>query len=270
VAVDDVTPPAAAEPAPLAPPQRRPVAAKAHENRFAIAYVCLAVVVAGAIIAFAIVLKDGEKSAARWSVWQPNASGIDGTRQIADHVARRYRSEAGAQLTTNLIAPFTIQQAPISAVAIRNDVRGSDNQFYNYSFPTNVPFTLCGLGTRCAIATGKASLARGRLVRRQALELALYTFKYIKGSQSVLEYLPPAAGTQLSYALFLRKSDVDGALKQPLRETLPGVPPFKVSTQLQDDPAIDNMLQEHVFRVDYTQIPDGSVLTVLSPREISS
>lgn len=269
MAVDDVTPPAVVEPAPLAPPQRRPVAAKAHENRFAIAYVCLAVVVAGAIIAFAVVMKDGGTSTARWSVWQPNASGIDGTRQIADHVARRYRSETGAQLTTNLIAPFQIQQAPISAVAIRNDVRGSDNQFYNYSFPTNVPFTLCGLGTRCAIASGKPSLARGRLVRRQAFELALYTFKYISGSQSVLEYLPPAAGNQLTYAMFLRKSEVEGALGQPLRETLPGVPPFTVSTKLRDDPAIDNMLQEHIFRVDYTQIPDGSVLTVLSPREIS-
>ena len=270
MAVDDVTPTAAAEPSSLAPLQRRSVGAKAYENRFAIAYVGLAVVVAGAIIAFAVVMKDGGKTALRWSVWQPNASGIDGTRQIADHVARRYRSEGGTQLTTNLIAPFQIQQAPISAVAIRNDVRGSDNQFYNYSFPTNVPFTLCGLGTRCAIASGKPSLARGRLVRRQALELALYTFTYIKGSQSVLEYLPPAAGNQLTYAMFLRKSDVKGALEQPLRETLPGTPPFTASTKLQDDPAIDNMLQEHVFRVDYTQIPDGSVLTVLSPREITS
>lgn len=270
MAVDDVTAPAAAETAPLATPQRRTVAGKAYENRFAIAYVSLAVVVAAAIIAFAVILKDGGTSAARWSVWQPNASGIDGSRQIADHVARRYRSEAGTQLTTNLIAPFTIQNQAISAVAVRNDVRGTDNQFFSYSFPTNVPYTLCGLGTRCAIATGKASQARGRLIRRQAFELALYTFTYIKGSESVVEYLPPAAGNQLTYAMFLRKSEVEGALEQPLRATLPGVPPFTVSTQLQDDPAIDNMLQEHVFRVDYTQIPDGSVLTVLSPREITS
>ena len=39
---------------------------------------------------------------------------------------------------------------------------------------------------------------------------------------------------------------------------------------LGDDPAIDELLQEHVFRVSYTQIPDGSALAVLTPREIPS
>ena len=33
-----------------------------------------------------------------------------------------------------------------------------------------VMYTLCGLGARCAIATGTPSVSRGRLIRREALE----------------------------------------------------------------------------------------------------
>jgi hypothetical protein len=274
VAPDDVSPTksgtAAVEQAPLTTPERRPIQAKAYENRFSVAYLSLAVVVAGAIIGFAVLLKSNGASADHWSAWKPTAGGIDGTRQIADHVSRRYRGPSGAQLTTNLIAPFTIQSAAISAIAVRNDTRGSDNQFYTYNFPTNVPYTLCGLGDRCSIAGGKASLARGRLVRRQALEIALYTFKYIHGSQSVVAYLPPAAGTQLTNVVFLRKVEVEPELEGTLAATLPGKGPFSTSTKLRDDPAIDELLQEHVFRVSYTQIPDGSALAVLTPREIPS
>ena len=270
MATDDVTRTAAVEPAPLAPRERRQVAAKAHENRFSLAYLGLAVIVSAAIIAFALILKGHDSSSDRWSQWKPVAGGIDGSRQIADHVAPRYRSQDGTQLTTNLIAPFTIQSAAISAIAVRNDTRGSDNQFYTYNFPTNVPYTLCGLGDRCSIAGGKASPARARLVRRQALEIALYTFKYIHGSQSVVAYLPPPPGKQLTNVVFLRKVEVEPELEGTLAATLPGRGPFSTSTKLGDDPAIDELLQEHVFRVNYAQIPDGSVLAVLSPREIPS
>ncbi len=268
---DDLTPndsAAVAEPLP-APRGRRPVYAKAYEGRFSVAYLSLAVVVAGAIIAFAVLLKTRDANGTRWSTWKPTAGGLDGSRQIADHVGGRYRGAAGTQLTTNLVAPFTIQSTEISRIAVRNDTRGQDNVFYSYNFPANVPYTLCGLQSRCSIA-GKASRPRGRLVRRQAFEIALYTFKYIHGADSVIEYLPPAAGYQLTNVLFLRKTEVEDQLKRAFVTTLPGDGPFAISTKLPDDPAIDQMLQEHVFRVDYTQIPDGSVLAVLTPREIQS
>ena len=57
-------------------------------------------------------------------------------------------------------------------------------------------FSLCGLGQSCAIATGKASVERGTLVRREILELALYTFKYVGGVNHVIAFMPPARGKQ--------------------------------------------------------------------------
>ena len=98
----------------------------------------------------------------------------------------------------------------------------------------------------------------------------MYTFKYIHGAKSVIEYLPPAKGYQLTNVLFLRRTELEAQLKSPFAATLPGPGPFAVSTKLGDSSAVDQMLQEHIFRVTYTQIPDGSVLEVLTPRELTS
>ena len=46
------------------------------------------------------------------------------------------------------------------------------------------------LGTQCAISEGEPSEERHQLLRREALELALYTFKY-GDADSVIALLPP-------------------------------------------------------------------------------
>ena len=52
-------------------------------------------------------------------------------------------------------------------------------------------YSLCGLGASCSIATGTPSVERGELVRREILELALYTFKYVGGIENVIAFMPP-------------------------------------------------------------------------------
>ena len=52
-------------------------------------------------------------------------------------------------------------------------------------------YSFCGLGAHCSIATGKPSQTRGQLVRREALETALYTFKYMPVIDSVIVFMPP-------------------------------------------------------------------------------
>ena len=270
MAADDVTLVEGKAEAP-APEARRPIGMKAYEGRFSVAYLALAVVVAGAVIALAIVLKEPAKnSGPRWSAWRPTASGLDQARQIADHVGTRYRAPNGEELVTNLVTPFEINQVPLSGIAVRNGTSTRDVQFFDYSFPRNVPYTMCGLGNRCSILNGKPSRPRGRLIRREALELALYTFKYVRGAQSVIAYVPPAPGYQLTNVIFLRRSELEGALARPLGATLPGQGPFQPSSPLRDSPALDEMLQEHLFRTTYTQLPNGSALVVLTPRELQS
>ena len=86
-------------------------------------------------------------------------------------------------------------------------------------------YVLCGFGTNCAISGGKPSVERYDLLRREALELALYTFKYNHSIQSVLAYMPPAkaanaSGQATPSLIFLRRGDVKQALDQPLKTTL--------------------------------------------------
>jgi hypothetical protein len=258
------------QPARAAKPTRDRGHAKAFEGRFSIAYLSLAVIVAAAIIGFALVLKQHTASEARWSVWRPDASGLDASRQIATHVEREYRLPNGSQLTTNLVAPFSYGQVPITGIAVRNGTGPRDINFYSGVYPGNAPYTFCGLGKNCSIITGQSSRARGRLVRRQAIETALYTFKYVKGVNTVLAYLPPASGSPLNHVLFLRKADFKAALSVPLEKTLPGKGPFTIKTPAPEPPGLDDFASEHIFSFTFQQIPDGSAIIVLTPRELAS
>src|SRR5207248_11203222 len=62
-----------------------------------------------------------------------------------------------------------------------------------------IAYNLCGIGGKaCAIGVGTPSTERLLLLRREALELALYTFKYIHGTQNVVAILPPGKSAQTS------------------------------------------------------------------------
>ena len=71
-------------------------------------------------------------------------------------------------------------------------------------------YRLCGSGDNCSIAIGTPSPSELQLLRREALELSLYTFKYVKDVDSVVVFLPPPppsanAEQQTSGTLFLRR-----------------------------------------------------------------
>ena len=72
-------------------------------------------------------------------------------------------------------------------------------------------YSFCGLGTHCSIATGQPSQTRGQLVRREALETALYTFKYIPAINSVIVFMPPQQDipNQTTVLFFQRKNLAD-------------------------------------------------------------
>jgi hypothetical protein len=108
------------------------------------------------------------------------------------------------------------------------------------------------------------------LIRRQALELALYTFKYMKGVDSLLAYLPPAPGNQLTNVLFLRKADLQPQLDRPLEESLPGRGPFIAGKPVPQDELVTRLTNERSYKFNFQQIPDGTAIIVLTPLELSS
>ncbi|MGZ4416150.1 MAG: hypothetical protein ACXVRZ_17500, partial [Gaiellaceae bacterium] len=123
----------------------------------------------------------------------------------------------------------------------------------------------CGLGTSCAIASGTPSVERGQRVRREILELALYTFKYAAGIHNVIAFMPPQAGKQAKYVVYLRSSDLADELKQPLATTLGANVPLPKAIPAREAHAIDTTTGPRLYSFGVAQAPQGDLVFVLAP-----
>lgn len=252
----------------------------AYRGRFAGIYLALAAVAGLGIGAFLVLVARPDAGPAQaWSQWAPEGSELAKTRQIADHVSRQYRI-GGSQLTLALVGPPQVTsadgeavQVPISAIAVLPDTRTGQQEEGDVKVvdtTKNLQVVLCGLGERCSIAFGEPSEERHTLLRRQALEMALYTFHYVEGIDSVTVFLPPALPESQdqeisSTALYLERGDVRAELDQPLTQTLssptPGVGEI-VETELA---TVNRITLPRVYGFGYQQAQDGSAVLVLSP-----
>jgi len=127
-------------------------------------------------------------------------------------------------------------------------------------------FQFCGLGTSCAIASGSATVARGRLVRREALEVALYTFKYDPSITAMVAYMPSLPGQTASSLLYFQASNFAQQLREPLSKTLPlATPPLPTETDSVEKATIDKLTLSDVFSYTLTGLQDGSAALLLAP-----
>ena len=249
----------------------------AYRFRFGVAYLLLAAVL-GTAVGVGILLsgRDGKVAGPSWSLWQPNAD-ENGSRiqEIVRHVARRYRLDAERQLLAVIPGLPSIQNGDtriaIRGVAVRAPVVARTQEDFSFVDTQNgLMYILCGGAAGCAMG-GEASQARGRLVRREALELALYTFKYVDGVDSILAFWPPRAGSEATHALFFRKSDFDEQLDRPLQETLAPAPALQpTSIGSLEGTLVDRLTLPHFFRAQPVQAQDGSAILVLDPAVLGS
>ena len=265
---------ASAESAPATPAPVLPglPEVKGYSKHLAFVYTALALVLTGAIAGFVVlVVKPSVETKTVWSNWEPQEAGVTAmTKEIADHVAPRYRlKERGPQLVAVLsdgpivltgkskvqIKAVAIRQAPQSNAGIRV-VGAEKSRFY----------TLCGLGTNCSIEGGTPSATRGRLVRREALETALYTFKYVPSVDSVVAFMPPPPGETTTPVLFFEKSAFKEQLDQPLNKTLAlQTPPLPDAEDLAEAATIDKLTLKSIFSYELTALPTGGAAIVLDP-----
>jgi hypothetical protein len=254
------------------PPEPTP----AFRFRFGFAYLGLAAVL-GLAVGTGIVLagRPDQGAGPSWSQWQPAAKD-DGTRieEIARHVARRYRLDGRRQLLAVIPRAPSIQngdtQITISNVVVRAAVTRSQEDFERFATDRSLQYILCGGGSDCSMA-GESSNERGRLVRREALELALYTFKYVDNVDSVLAFWPPRAGAQETHTLFFRKADFSRQLEHPLQETLAEMPALRpTSLSSIERVLVDRLTLPHFFRAEPVQAQDGSAILVLDPVVLGS
>ena len=235
-------------------------------GRFRVIYGVLAVVLGGAVGTLIVLLgaTNGGGGPA-WSAWKPNGGSSDRASEIATFVSRHYRLDSGRQLVAvSVNQPPAVGRYPVKYLAL-SDGSSSSNISLMKADDT-VAYILCGLGQNCAINEGQASVARGQLLRREALELALYTFKYVHGTDSVVAFLPPKPGTRPRFVLFFQKDDLNDELHRPLARTLAPQRRLTPATLGSSDSAyVASVVDRHVFRYTFGQAADGSVYLALQP-----
>lgn len=274
-------------PAIIPAPERLPRAPFPHAPRFRATLATLFAIAAAALaVAVALITGGGGRATTTgtvaWSSWAPTSSGSVGVSEIAAHLAPYYRLSAAQQL--DVITPISVAQTTAAGtttgsgmtIAV-NTASAGKSQSLALLNGTTVAYNICGLGAHdCALA-GKASVTRMLLLRREALELALYTFEYIRGSQNVIIVLPPgrtvsSGGSTTSTAVtvsvaFVRK-ELQPWLQVPLSQTLaqypPEVPQLTLWSRTQEAGLVDQITAHALFSSQLQSQQVGGTLLVLT------
>jgi hypothetical protein len=208
-----------------------------YSARFQFLLGALVAVGAAAIVLLVAVIAGGGKSDSTtialrsgpaWSDWHPTAVGLEAARQIAEHVSHEYHQPDRRQLVIVTGGPLALGALPATIAIQRPADQGGDIDLLDGSA---VLYRMSGTHDRKGHVAGKPSPDLHLLLRREALELALYSFRYLGVSDAVV-LLPPgvlapdtpvtkAAGAQ-TQALLFRHSEaaLQTAIVRPLKETL--------------------------------------------------
>lgn len=181
-----------------------------------------------------------------WSSWKPTSE--NAPAEIAQFVAPRYQHEGGRQLVNVTGGPLQLEGTPLELVV---------DTGLNY-FPIGgkgVLYNLCGIGANdCRIAYGKPSQERALLLRREIVELALYTFRYTD-ADNVVAIMPLTANQKGKFAkrqnqaVLLQRPDVQGALDRPLAATLTDEEPsIRTVADSPDSVFVSQLMRERSFR----------------------
>jgi hypothetical protein len=257
------------------PAAAKPIAVKkrrhrALRGRFLAAYLVLGVI-AGAAIAGAFVLftEAERETTGDWAAWHPVGDEATWGRQIADHVARRYRTEDGDQIA-GVVTGAPEVQGPDSAVkvaAILIQAPNASSTDDATPLPTDgtAMYLFCGLDDSCTVV-GESSEERHRLLRREALELALYTFKYLDSDNVVLLLPPPKVESETPNAVFFEREDLEEQLGRPLAETI-GQPDKATLIEVPELETVrtDRLTLPFVFDYQFAGLPNQTAALILSP-----
>ena len=246
---------------------------RGHGKKFVLLYAGLGAIAALAIAGF--VLADNHSTsvnASGWSSWKPQPGTTAAvTSEIADHVASLYHlNKKGTQLVAVVAEPPEVtsgtHKITISNIAIQGSNSNSSKGINVFTSGGTWVDNLCGLTPSCSIASGKATIQRGRLVRREALEVALYTFKFVPSIDSIVAFMPPPPGETATTLLYLQKNNLKPELSKPLDQTLPLVkPPLPTVPDARESGTIDKLTLPNVYSYSLQALQDNSALLVMNP-----
>ena len=212
--------------------------------------------------------------AANWSPWHPRSQGtITGAQEIAKRIERSYKDDRAKKLTSVEGGAIALNKTLPVSVAIP----GAGDQF-TVVRGVGVQYTLAGFGKGGGLKGSKPSAERRRLLRREALELSLYSFRYLPEVTMVVALLPPAPRAEQVHpkakkdaklpavqrqALFYRPGDLRKQLERPLATTMALTPPRIDALDGPEAKRIDRLTLSNLFTYEHIQQQDGSLYLVL-------
>jgi hypothetical protein len=254
--------------------------------------------VAAMVIVVLVVTSDDSIRAQPWSAWKPSSKDPDiAAVQIAQHVAHEYRLNSGDQLVDVYAQRLELDGTSLNVV-IRSAGKGEGADIIDVP-GKSLLFVLKGLGDRGSIDSEQPSEKRLRLVQRESYELSLYAFKYVKGIDNVVTFLPPtppsvadqkaatadrgkhtaapapgtlaggsaqitAAQGQAVPAMLFLPGDVEASLKRPLTDTFPNPEPPRPATMSDAEAAtFGTFAQVHAFTAKVVADQTGGGFLVL-------
>ena len=294
-APDPEHPPALRPAEPDAEPAAEPAAPpgpSAFRARFGFVMGALAgCAVAAAVLLVVLISGDGKRSsrgagadeglAADWSPWKPHTHGtISGAEEIAKEIGGNYKDAKAKKLTKVKGGPIALNTLPIS-VAIP-----SAGDRFTVVAGVGIQYTLSGFGKEGRLQGSEPSEERRRLLRREALELSLYSFRYLPEVTMVVTLLPPAPKAEQFHpkpktaaaraaakarkpvpyqrqALFYRPGDLRKQLERPLEVTMATEPPEIDALTGAEAKRIDGLTYSNLFTYEHIQQQDGSLYLVL-------
>ena len=220
--------------------------------------------------------ESGPPLAKNWSAWKPDSTKmIEGAQQIATHVGLQYELDDGTPLTQVRSSGLEFEGIPLG-VAVRP--QDAELQFLEGD---GLLYVLNGLGPEGRVAGSAPSEPRGQLLRREALELALYSFRYLDDVTMVAVLLPPPAKDESEVststateaepvrAVFYRPGDLLPQLQVPLARTLsPKTPRPKTMTK-PEGARVDSLALRNLFLATVQPLEaDQSYLVLTEPDKV--
>jgi hypothetical protein len=269
--------------APAAEEPEAPVAARRgpppFRSRFGFvwgALIGIAFCAAGALALLVTAPREsGPELAANWSSWQPDTERMtDGAEAIATHVGLQYKLDGGEQLVSVRSSSLELGGQRIG-VAVRPS--GGDLQFLEGD---GLLYILNGLGPNGRLPTGTPSKKRGRLLMREALELALYSFRYLDDVTMVAVLLPQtaeqaarnaggAAAAPQTNAVFYRPGDLLDQLQVPLEQTLSPKTPRPSTMTKAEAARVDSLTLRNLFLASVQPLEaDQNYLVLVEPETV--
>jgi hypothetical protein len=258
--------------APITAEPGKPKPPVLYHSRFVTMYILLGVALVATVVGVVMALGTSISPKQIWSAWKPaNGSADARTSEIAQHTGGQYKLPSGNQMLDVIPKKLTVplvdssgstQNVPIAGIVLRQ--KGTADKVVVLSSNDSRLFQLCGTGASCAIGEGKASVARGRLVRREALQLALLTFKYVPGVTHVIEFMPPPPGSTPSLVTYFEKPDLKPQLSSPLRTTMSVKAPTASTMTAKESATIDRVTTGHVYTFTFRTTQLGQAVLLLT------